>query len=187
MGRKVQSGDRVGVEDKILIIGDSQVRYLDSAFCNKDRKNRTRVCMPGARIGDVVDKLGKCLAGEGVKPVVCLSAGGNDVGNIGSEELFRRCKMALGRIQNLGAVPVMCGVLPRTRAGGRWLSYALALNCRLAEHCKSNGWRYIDHWDLFWGKDKLYTQDGIHLSREGVEVFAGALEGQVGKGKEFFR
>ncbi|MPC34504.1 hypothetical protein E2C01_027896 [Portunus trituberculatus] len=34
---------------KILLIGDSQVRHLDTAFCDKDRR-RTRVCLPGAGI-----------------------------------------------------------------------------------------------------------------------------------------
>ncbi|MEJ1857862.1 hypothetical protein, partial [Escherichia coli] len=36
----------------IVIVGDSQVRYLDREFCDKDRKRRTRVCFPGAGIGD---------------------------------------------------------------------------------------------------------------------------------------
>ena len=186
-GRREASGGAVEGKGKVVVIGDSQVRFLDRVFCDKDRKNRISVCLPGAGIGDVGDRVGRCLAGEGVKPIVCLSAGGNDIGRVRSEELVRRCKETLGRVRDLGGVPVMCGVLPRMRAGKRWLSYALALNCRLAEHCKSNGWAFIDHWDLFYGKQELYTQDSIHLSKEGVEVFAGALERQVGLVKEFFR
>ena len=186
-GRREASGGAVEGKGKVVVIGDSQVRFLDRVFCDKDRKNRISVCLPGAGIGDVGDRVGRCLAGEGVKPIVCLSAGGNDIGRVRSEELVRRCKETLGRVRDLGGVPVMCGVLPRMRAGKRWLSYALALNCRLAEHCKSNGWAFIDHWDLFYGKQELYTQDSIHLSKEGVEVFASALERQVGLVKEFFR
>ena len=193
-GRKVREGvdcrkeaSGGAVEGKVVVVGDSQVRYLDRVFCDRDRKNRISVCLPGAGIGDVGDRVGRCLAGEGVKPIVCLSAGGNDIGRVRSEELYRKCQETLGRVRDLGGVPVMCGVLPRMGAGVRWLSYAIALNCRLAEHCKKNGWAFIDHWDLFFGKHELYTRDGIHLSKAGVEVFADTLERQVGLVKEFFQ
>ncbi|KAG0727546.1 hypothetical protein GWK47_034467 [Chionoecetes opilio] len=32
-----------------------------------------------------------------------------------------------------------------------WYSRAIALNCRLALHCKDNGWAFVDTWDLFFG------------------------------------
>ena len=35
-------------QGKVIVLGDSQVRHLDSAFCARDRENRTRVCLPGA-------------------------------------------------------------------------------------------------------------------------------------------
>ena len=42
------------------------------------------VCLPGAGVRNVDERL------EGVAPVVCLSAGGNDIGRVRPEELLRR-------------------------------------------------------------------------------------------------
>ncbi|MPC58260.1 hypothetical protein E2C01_052257 [Portunus trituberculatus] len=59
---------------KVLVIGDSQVRHLDTACCDKDRKRRTRLCLPSAGIERVNAQLDTCLA-DGTKPIVFLSAG----------------------------------------------------------------------------------------------------------------
>ncbi|MPC87590.1 hypothetical protein E2C01_082456 [Portunus trituberculatus] len=61
---------------KILVIGDSQVRHLDTAFCDKDRRRRTR-CLPGAGIERVSAQLETCLAdGTTSKPIVFLNPRG---------------------------------------------------------------------------------------------------------------
>ena len=93
------------------------------------------VCLPGAGVGDVGDRLGSVLAGEGVAPTVCISAGGNDIGKVRNEELFRRYREALGRVRELGGTPVLCGILPRKYVGAGWWSAALTVNRWLAEHC----------------------------------------------------
>ena len=134
---------------KTLIVGDSQVRYLDRAFCDRDRRNRTRVCFPGAGVREVGDRVARVMAGEGSKPIVCFSAGGNDIGRTTSEELRRRFREALGRVRDLGGRLVVCGVLPRKNVSCDWLSRAIAVNSWLADHCKSNGWAFVDNWDSF--------------------------------------
>ena len=164
---------------KILVMGDSQVRFLDKAFCVRDRRRRTRVCFPGAGIGDVSDRLEDCMINEGVKPIVCLSAGGNDIGRTGSVELLRRYKEALGRIRDGGGVPVVCGILPRVRVSDEWQSKAIAMNSMLEQHCKSNGWTFIDNWDCFYGQDHMYQRDGVNLSQRGVRVLADSLESVI--------
>ena len=174
-------------QGRVMVFGDSQVRHLDSAFCARDRKRRERVCLPGAGIGRVADRLDTCLENDGTKPIVFLSAGGNDLGKVRSEELFTRFRQALERIRNKGGIPVVCGVLPRRGVGAEWLSRAIAVNRRLAAHCKSNGWSFIDNWDSFYGKDAFYARDGVHLSRQGVRVLAGTLEREVSALQRFFR
>ncbi|MPC45802.1 hypothetical protein E2C01_039507 [Portunus trituberculatus] len=146
--------DKILSAGKILVIGDSQVRHLNMAFCDKDRERRTRLCLPGAGIEGVNAQLDMCLV-DGTKPIVFLSEGGNDICKVRSEELFRRFKEALAKIGNKDATHVVCGVLPRRGLGGEWLSRAIAINCRLADHCRSNGWVFIDNWDLFYSKDTL--------------------------------
>ncbi|MPC87103.1 hypothetical protein E2C01_081954 [Portunus trituberculatus] len=44
---------------------------------------------------------------------------------------------------------------------------------------------FIDNWDL--GKDTFYARDGVHLSRQGVQVLAGTLEGELNELRRFFR
>ena len=48
------------------------------------------------------------VRGGVVTPTVCISAGGNDIDRV------RRYREALGRVRDLGGIPVMCGILPRS-------------------------------------------------------------------------
>ena len=161
---------------KVVVVGDSQVRGLGRLFCVRDAERRMCVCLPGAGVGDVVERLDGVLRGEGVAPVVCISAGGNDIGRFRSEELIRRYRQALGRVRDLGGTPVLCGILPRKFAGAGWWSEAAAVNSRLADHCKRNGWLFVDNWNYFFGKDYLYNSDGVHLSRRGTGALAWSLQ-----------
>ena len=170
--------DKEGI--KTLIVGDSQVRYMDRAFCGKN-KNRMRVCLPGAGVGDIIDRMDNILSGNGNKPIICLSAGGNDIGRCRSEELLDKFKAAIDRIRTKGGIPIICGVLPRRRVGSEWLSRAVGVNDRLDRYCKSISVPFIDNWDNFYGRRDLYARDGVHLSRDGVATLAGALEGAVQK------
>ena len=164
---------------KVVVVGDSQVRNIGRTFCARDSKRRICVCLPGAGIGEVGARLGSVMSGEGVAPTVCISAGGNDIGRVRNEELFRRYREALGRVRDLGGMPVLCGILPRRNAGPGWWSAARAVNCRLAEHCKRNGWLFVDNWARFYGKDYLYTRDGVHLSACGTGALAWSLEREM--------
>ena len=58
-------------------------------------------CFLKAGLGDVDDRLGSVLVREGVASTVCISAGGNDIGRIRRQELFRRYREALGRVRDL--------------------------------------------------------------------------------------
>ena len=185
--RREGADGRTLPQGKVIVLGDSHVRHLDSAFCARDRENRTRVCLPGAGISRVSSRIDTCLEENGTKPIVFLSAGGNDLGKVRSEELLGKFRLALDKIRSKGGIPVVCGVLPRRGVGAEWLFRAIAVNRRLAVHCKSNGWSFIDNWDLFYGKDALYARDGVHLSRQGVRVLAGTLEREVSALQRFFR
>ena len=161
---------------KVVVVGDSQVRGLGRLFCVRDARRRMCVCLPGAGVRDVAERLEGVLGGEGVAPTVCISAGGNDIGKVRPEELLRRYRQALERVRELGGTPVLCGILPRRGAGVRWWSEATALNSRLADHCRRNGWLFVDNWSYFYGKDHLYSRDGVHLSEMGTGALAWSLQ-----------
>ena len=174
-------------EGKILVVGDSQVRHLDSRFCDREGMRMKSVSYPGKGIGYVSDKIVECMADQGKKPIVCLSAGGNDVECVRSEELLRRFKEAVGKVRDRGGFPVVCGVLPRRFVDDMWYSRAIAVNCRLALHCKANGWAFVDSWDLFFGHNHLYRRDGVHFSRKGVQILSESLEREVDALQAFLR
>ncbi|MPC41273.1 hypothetical protein E2C01_034861 [Portunus trituberculatus] len=77
---------------KILIVGNSQVRHVDSAFCAKDKERRKRVCR--AEIDKVSAQLNTCFEADGTKLIIFLGTGGNDLCKVRSEQLFRRFKEA---------------------------------------------------------------------------------------------
>ena len=138
------------------------------------------MCLPGAGVEQVADRMEGVLAGEGVSPTVCFSVGGNDIGRLRPQELASRYRAALGRAKDLGVTPVVLGVLPRRFAGGWWLSCAAALNSLMAEHCRRSGWLFIDNWNYFFGKDHLYAIDGVHLSSQGTAALAWSLQRDLG-------
>ncbi|MPC61324.1 hypothetical protein E2C01_055394 [Portunus trituberculatus] len=102
----------------------------------------------------------------------------------------RKVLRALQRVETTNSFTVLEGVEEeREQAGGDevkraddwWLGTA-----RLADHCKSNGWEFIDNWDLFYRKDTLYARDGLHSSRQGVRGLAGTLEGDLNALRRIF-
>ena len=121
-----------------------------------------------------------CLGDDWTKPIVILSAGGNDLCKVRSEELFRGFRQALDNIRSKSRIPVVCGVLPRRVLDDEWLSKAIVVNCKLVNHCKGNVWTCIYDWDLYYGKNTLYARDRLHLSCQSVGVMAGTLERELG-------
>lgn len=164
------------VPKQTLVVGDSQIRYLDRTFCARDRGNRLRVCYPGAGIGDIINNMNDIMAGNGNNPIICISVGGNDVGRVRSEELIQRYKTAIELVRSKGGIPIICGILPRKGVGNEWISRALGVNCRLERYCKSNAISFIDNWEHFYGRNEMYARDGVHLSRAGVVAVANSLE-----------
>ena len=82
-------------------------------------------------------------------------------------------------MSDLGGTPGVCGILPRRAAGAKWKSDAFAMNSLLAEHCRRNGWLFIDNWTQFDGKNHLYAKDGVHFSPWGVGGLSWRLESEM--------
>ena len=92
----------------------------------------------------------------------------------------------MDKIRNKGGTVVVCGVLLWRGVGAEWLCRAVVMNCWVANHCKSNGWAFIENWGLFYGKDNLYAQDGVQLPRQSARVWAGTLGRDVKAINAFF-
>ena len=138
------------------------------------------MCMPGAGVKAVSEEVQKRVGGMEREGVVVLHVGGNDVRAGGSEELVARFREMLGKIRESGRRCVVSGILPRVYVSREWLSRTIGVNDRVKGMCKDVGVSFVDVWDRFYGRRDLYARDGVHLSRKGVDVLSGCLEGGVG-------
>lgn len=64
----------------------------------------------GVGIGDLLDRVEERTAGEESQAIVFICAGENDIGRIGSEELFVSFREIVGRVRYMEAIPVICGI-----------------------------------------------------------------------------
>ena len=72
---------------RAIVIGDSIVRGSDWRFCGRSRETRMVVCLPGARVSDVSERVEKILKREGEEPDVVVHIGTNDIGRKREEVL----------------------------------------------------------------------------------------------------
>ena len=162
---------------RILVVGDSRVRPLKDTFCYK--KDRC-VVRPGARVADlekeVDEEIRKCSP-----KVVIVQVGVNDVGRRCSEKTLGAYHSLLQRLQEARKPVVVTGILPRRWATTEWYSRAIGLNSRVSMMCMDKGLQFVDAWDIFYGNNRLYSSDGLHLSHEGARalgsVYHQAIQG----------
>ena len=116
-----------------------------------------------------------------------LSVGGNDFyprGNRPSpdgygihrefEELLKLAKSKTNKIVVVGLVP---------RRGFRFEMYmrARGLNDYLNDLCLQYSLKFAKPWDLLFGRDRMFQQDGIHFSEEGAKTFSRFLVSRLFK------
>lgn len=96
---------------EVLEMGDSQVKYFDQAFCERQQK-RIRVCLPGAEVQEVTDRWERITAGLNKDTVAVVHVGIDGTGRSQSVELEIRYR-ALQEMRESGKKCVLSGVLPR--------------------------------------------------------------------------
>lgn len=158
-----------------LVIGDSLVggetaRY----FYASAPLNRVR-SFPGARVSRAAGEVEKLTPSP--RNTLILAVGGNDFyrkdGQKGAvntllndfDRLLKVAKSKTGRV-------VVIGLVPRKFVAVSKYTGARAINNKLAKKCKDLGFRFIDPWDTFFGKDELFRGDGVHFSDAGAQAMA---------------
>ncbi|XP_055522044.1 uncharacterized protein LOC129716197 isoform X1 [Leucoraja erinacea] len=167
---------------KAIVVGDSIVRGTDRGFCGNRRDARMVCCLPGARIQDVTDRVQKILKGEGEHPEVVVHVGTNDVGKKGMNILQRDFRELGKMLKSRTSRVVISGLLPVPRAGESRNREIRDLNVWLRIWCTGQGFRFLDHWDLFWGKgdctkgtDCILTGVGPAFWQAGLPLLHGWL------------
>ncbi|XP_059821606.1 uncharacterized protein LOC132391883 [Hypanus sabinus] len=176
-GTVVQEGRRE--KRNAVVIRDSIVRGTDRRFCEPDRDTCMVCCLPGARVQDVSGQVRNILKGKGEHPAVLVHDGTNDIDRKRKEVLKRDFRELGRKLRSRTSRVVISGLLPVPRASEGKNSRIRQMNAWLRDWCRGQGFRFLDHWDLFWGKYDLLKKDGLHLNTKGTNILAGRFNRAV--------
>uniref|UniRef100_A0A9J8AWH5 SGNH hydrolase-type esterase domain-containing protein n=1 Tax=Cyprinus carpio carpio TaxID=630221 RepID=A0A9J8AWH5_CYPCA len=70
------------------------------------------------------------------------------------------------------ATIIVSGPLPTYRRGHERFSRLFALNEWLLSWCKEQKLLFVNNWNLFWERPRLFRADGLHPSRVGAELLS---------------
>uniref|UniRef100_A0A9J8BQG9 SGNH hydrolase-type esterase domain-containing protein n=2 Tax=Cyprinus carpio carpio TaxID=630221 RepID=A0A9J8BQG9_CYPCA len=103
-----------------------------------------------------------------------LHAGVNDTTQRQTETLKRdfRSLIETVRSKTPAATIIVSGPLPTYRQGHERFSRLFALNEWLLSWCKEQKLLFVNNWNLFWERPRLFRADGLHPSRVGVELLS---------------
>ena len=60
-------------------MGDTIIRGVDSMICTREKDSHTVCCLPGAQVGDILERMDKLLARAGRDRVVKVHVRTNDI------------------------------------------------------------------------------------------------------------
>ena len=84
------------------------------------------------------------------------------------------------KIEDHGKLCIVSGILPRRWKSPYWSSKVIGINNRLQRYCKvMERVMFIDNWDRFYGNQKLYAADGLHLSKQGSNLLSMIIDEKV--------
>ena len=149
---------------KVLFVGDSITRYTDREFCKGDKRNRVRVCLPGARIEDVSARVSTIVSDE---EVVAVQVGTNNLSRDSQGLLRSKFKELICKLKSTRTKGVICSILPRFDMKVS-LGKIQSFNKWLRNECTLEGYQFVDTWATFVNRGDLFSKDGLHLSGRGA-------------------
>ncbi|XP_053084636.1 uncharacterized protein LOC128317269 [Pangasianodon hypophthalmus] len=157
-------------ESDAVIIGDSIVRHVHATTAKG--KVRTR-CFPGARVLDVAAQVPAIRSGKNIGAVV-LHAGTNDTRLRQTEILKKDFRSLIEKVCSTSPTTriIVSGPLPTFQRGIERFSRLFAFNEWLQSWCQNKKLPFIDNWNIFWERPRLYHTDGLHPSRVGAAVLS---------------
>jgi hypothetical protein len=158
-------------ERDAVIVGDSIVRHVRATLA--EGKVHTH-CFPGARVLDVSAQIPAILNGYESVGAVVLHAGTNDTKLRQTETLKRDFRSLIETVRSTtpATTIIVSGPLPTYRRGSERFSRLFALNEWLCSWCKEQKLIFVNNWNLFWERPRLFRADGLHPSRVGAELLS---------------
>ncbi len=154
-----------------VVIGDSIVRHVRAMLA--EGKVHTH-CLPGARVHDVSVQIPAILKDDESVAAVVIHAGGNDTKLQQTETLKRDFRSLIETVRSTSpaATIIVSGPLPTYRRGPEKFSRLFALNEWLFSWCTKQKMIFVNNWNLFWERPRLFRADGLHPSRVGAELLS---------------
>uniref|UniRef100_A0A8C2FBU8 SGNH hydrolase-type esterase domain-containing protein n=1 Tax=Cyprinus carpio TaxID=7962 RepID=A0A8C2FBU8_CYPCA len=158
-------------ERDAVIVGDSIDRHVRATLA--EGKVHTH-CFPGARVLDVSAQIPAILKADESPRAVVLHAGVNDTTQRQTETLKRDFRSLIETVRSTtpAATIIVSGPLPTYRRGHERFSRLFALNEWLLSWCKEQKLLFVNNWNLFWERPRLFRADGLHPSRVGAELLS---------------
>uniref|UniRef100_A0A9J7XV43 SGNH hydrolase-type esterase domain-containing protein n=1 Tax=Cyprinus carpio carpio TaxID=630221 RepID=A0A9J7XV43_CYPCA len=105
---------------------------------------------------------------------VVLHAGVNDTTQRQTETLKRDFRSLIETVRSTtpAATIIVSGPLPTYRRGHERFSRLFALNEWLLSWCKEQKLLFVNNWNLFWERPRLFRADGLHPSRVGAGLLS---------------
>ncbi len=150
-------------ERDAVIVGDSIVRHVRATLA--EGKVRTH-CFPGAHVLNVSAQIPAILKGDETVAAVVIHAGVNNTKLRQTETLKRDFRSLIETVRSTSPVTtiIVFGPLPTYRRGHERFSRLFALNEWLLSWCKEQKLLFVNNWNLFWERPKLFRGDGLHPS-----------------------
>ena len=135
-------------------------------------------CLPGACIKDVTERVERLVKPKDTYPFLLIHEGTNDTAHC-SVEHMKRDYVALGkRVKDLGAQVVFSSVLLVNGRGLGRERKTMQINDWLCHWCHRERFGFLDHGSRY-RDEALLSEDGLHLSKMGKNVFAKGLVDRV--------
>ncbi|XP_056121165.1 uncharacterized protein LOC130099479 isoform X2 [Rhinichthys klamathensis goyatoka] len=122
----------------------------------------------------VLPQVPEILNGEERVGAVVLHAGTNDIRLRQTEVLKKDYRSLIETVRSTvpEATIIVSGPLPTYRQGQERFSRLFALNEWLMSLCNEQKLLFVNNWNLFWERPRLYRADGLHPSRIGAAVLS---------------
>ncbi|XP_048013490.1 uncharacterized protein LOC125246575 [Megalobrama amblycephala] len=158
-------------ERDAVVIGDSIVRHVHATTAKgKVRSHR----FPGARVLDVSAQIPAILNGAETIGAVVLHAGVNDTRLRQTEVLKQDFRSLIETVRATSPATkiIVSGPLPTYRRGHERFSRLFALNEWLMSWCNEQKLLFVNNWNLFWERPRLFRADGLHPSSIGADLLS---------------
>ena len=84
------------------------------------------------------------------------------------------------KLRSKSSKVAISGLFPVPHASEHRNRRIVQMNVLLKSWCRREGFRFLDHWDHFWGRWDLYKRDSLNLNQKGINILVGCFASAVG-------